>query len=60
MKYEIALDRDYPDGQRDKTSLGCSTGLLKKDLKVPYISHCLVIILYRSTMQIFLKTSQLI
>ena len=37
MKYEIALDRDYPDGQRDKTSLGYSTGLLKKDLKVPYI-----------------------
>ena len=60
MKYETALERDYPDGQRDKTSLGYSTGLLKKDLKVPYISHCLVIFLYPSMMQIFLTTSQLI
>ena len=58
MKYEIALDRHWVkvvnNGQRDKTSLGYSTGLLKI-LKIPCISHCLGIILYSSIMQFFLK-----
>ena len=38
MKYEIALDRQLPNSQRDKTSLGYSTGLLQKDLKIPYFT----------------------
>ena len=59
MKYEIVLDCSQMVKEKIR-SLGYSTGLSKKDSKIPYISHCLFITLYPGIIQkFFKKTSQL-
>ena len=46
MKYEIALEQN---------KFGVQYRTLKKNFKIPCISHCLGVILYSSLKQIFLK-----